>query len=90
MAHAEAGRRGEFAGVVESMRIDPLVGTIQAVVTDGTDRVSVKWPITRHASAHPALPGQAVFLTGLAVATPEGGLMLEDAFWREIPGPEEG
>ena len=89
IAYAEAGRRGDFAGVVESIRIDPVGGTIQAVVTDGTGRMTVEWPITRPTSAHHALPGHALFLTGLAVATPEGELMLQDAFCREIRGPEE-
>jgi hypothetical protein len=89
IAQAEAGRRGDFAGVVESVRIDPIRGTIQAVVTDGTGRMTVEWPITRPTSAHRGLPGHAYFLTGLAVATPDGGLMLQDAFWREIPGPEK-
>jgi hypothetical protein len=89
IAHAEAGRRVDFAGVVESIRIDPIGGTIQAVVTDGTGRMTVEWPITRPTSAHRALAGHAFFLTGLAVATPEGGLMLQDASWREIRGPEE-
>jgi hypothetical protein len=90
IAHAEAGRRVDFAGVVESIRIDPIGGTIQAVVTDGTGRMRVEWSIARLTSAGRTLPGHALFLTGLAVATPEGDLMLRDPFWREIRGPEQG
>jgi hypothetical protein len=90
IAHAEAGRRVDFAGVVESIRIDPIGGTIQAVVTDGTGRMRVEWSIARLTSAGRTLPGHAFFLTGLAVATPEGDLMLQDPFWREIRGPEQG
>jgi hypothetical protein len=89
IAQAEAGRHGDFAGVVESIRIDPIDETIQAVVTDGTGHMRVQWPITRSTSAHRTLPGHAFFLTGLAVATPEGDLMLHDLSWTEIPGPQE-
>lgn len=86
---AEAGQHCAIAGVVESMRIDPLGGTIEAVVSDGTGRMRVKWPIPHPTSTRRGSPGRAFFLTGLSVATPEGGLTLEDASWWEIEGPEE-
>jgi hypothetical protein len=86
---AEPGRRCYIAGVVERMRIDPVGKTIQAVVMDGTGRMAVKGAIRRPLSAHFVVPGRAVFLSGLAVVTADGGLMLQDPLWREIRGPEE-
>jgi hypothetical protein len=88
IAKAHPGWRCDIAGVVRRLRIDPVAGTIRAVVTDGTGEMTALWRITEQ-SASFALPGKGVFASGLPAIHRDGGLVLEEPFCMRIPGPDE-
>lgn len=89
IAHVEPGRRCTVAGVVQRTRIDPVSRTIESLVTDGTGRIRVSLSLARPISEDAPLPGRAVLLSGLAVATRDGGLVIEDPCRKRIAGPTE-
>src|SRR5687768_14191088 len=53
------------AGVVERLRIDPVKGALEVVITDGTGRATARWPLRRPAPQLAVVPGRGVVLRGV-------------------------
>lgn len=66
------------AGVIRKLRIDPVDGAIDAVITDGTAEVSARWQIRRPTPQVAIVPGRGVALEGLTIVAPDGSIALDE------------
>lgn len=84
----EPYERCRVAGVVRILRLDPLEGHIEAVITDGTGELVARWPISRPVPQLVAVPGRRLLLDGFAVVGKDAQLMLLEPAWKLVSLPE--
>ncbi len=88
IADVKPGQPCAVAGVVRTIRIDPVSDTITAVLTDGGAEITVLWRISGPDEYCPP-PGSAMFASGVATLDRDGTLKLEAPVRQRIPGPDE-
>ncbi len=76
----EAYERSRVVGVVERLTVDPLRGSIEATVTDGTSWVVARWSIRRPTPQLGVLPGRGVLLEGVPIPGDRGLVMVDPSF----------
>jgi hypothetical protein len=64
------------AGLVERLRIDPLAGDLDALITDGTERVIARWGTGPPTPQLAVAPGRLVVVEGLVVSGDDGMMMI--------------
>ena len=67
-------------GVVKKLTIDPLRGSIEATVTDGTGWVVARWSTRRPAPQLGVVPGRGVLLEGVPIAAEDGLVLVDPRF----------
>ena len=75
-------------GVVEHLRIDPRKGYIDALISDGTGDLLLRWFIRSPASDLAVVPGQVVALDGMATRRDDGRLIIEEPAVEIVVWPE--
>ncbi|MDQ3217673.1 MAG: hypothetical protein M3Q18_07480 [Actinomycetota bacterium] len=78
LAELEPYERTRVAGGVETLRLDPLQGRIEASVTDGTAAVVARWSIRRPTPELAVAPGRRVVLEGTTAIGEAGEVILQE------------
>jgi hypothetical protein len=76
----EAYETCRVVGVVKKLTIDPLRGSIEATVTDGTGWVVARWSTRRPAPQLGVVPGRGVLLEGVPIAAEDGLVLIDPRF----------
>ena len=81
-------QRARVAGVVTKLRIDPRPGhhTLQATITDGTGRLSLKW--LGRETIGDLVPGTGVVAEGIVADFGESEQVIIDPAFDFVSGPE--
>jgi hypothetical protein len=66
------------AGVVERLRIDPLSGSVDVSLIDGTGVTSALWQIRRPTPQLALVPGRGVVLDGQSTLASDGSVAFEE------------
>lgn len=66
------------AGVVERMRLDPLEGSLDVLISDGTGVTSARWHIRRPTPQLALAPGRGVVLDGPSTLASDGSVVFEE------------
>ena len=66
------------AGVVDRLRIDPLSGSVEIVISDGTGVTSARWHIRRPTPQLALVPGRGVVLDGSSTLALDGSVRFEE------------
>lgn len=75
--------QARVAGVVQRLCINPVSGTIEALITDGTGQTWARWSLRRPTSQLGLAPGRGVLLEGPTSIAPDGTVAFEDP-WFDI------
>lgn len=73
------------AGLVERLTVDPVQGSVDATITDGTASIIARWSTCRPPRLRVA-PGSGVVLRGIAILE-ESGLVVVEPTLELVPFP---
>lgn len=80
MIDLEPYEHSRVAGVIERLSLDPVEGRIDAVLTDGTERILARWVIRRPTPQLACVPGRFVVIEGVPIPGDDSLLMVEPDF----------
>jgi hypothetical protein len=78
LSDVEPYERCRVAGVVQRLRIDPLDGSLDVLISDGTGVTLARWHIRRPTPQLALVPGRGVVLDGSSTVASDGSLVFEE------------
>ncbi|MBA2272426.1 MAG: hypothetical protein H0W21_00790 [Actinobacteria bacterium] len=79
-----------FAGVIQSVRIDPRDRSVEAFINDGTGCITARWTDRTSFSDLHVTPGMGFIATGLPTVGDKKQLMMNEPSYEVVPGPQGG
>lgn len=77
------------AGIVQRLRLDPMVGELRSTITDGTSSVIASWTLARQMPQLKAAPGTGLILEGMARIDASGDIVFVQPAFEIVEGSEE-
>ncbi len=74
--------------MVQQLRLDPVRGSIEATIIDGTGVLVARWHLHRPTPQLAAAPGTGLVLEGIPILGDDGQLIMDEPHFETTPFPD--